>query len=199
MATNMDFGLPAVALEIGDHICGFFRGPAERDEILLPYLTAGLEAGDKCTCVVDGQDPATLVDNLSAAAALQSKQLNVQRSADTYLLDGHFSASRMINFWEIVAAEATSGGGYQLARSVGEMTWSLRDMPGVDELVAYESELNDFMPRYPQVILCLYDIDQFGGGIIVDMLKTHPRVLLGGMVIENPFFLTPEEFAASRN
>lgn len=199
MATHMDFGLPAVALEIGDHICGFFRGPAERDEILLPYLMAGLEAGDKCTCVVDEQDPAILIDNLSAAAALRSKQLNVQRSADTYLLDGHFSTSRMINFWDVVAAEATSSGSYPLARSVGEMSWSLRDMPGVDELVAYESELNDFMPRYPQVILCLYDIDQFGGGIIVDMLKTHPRVLLGGMVIENPFFLTPEEFAASRN
>jgi hypothetical protein len=199
MTTNMIFGLPAVPLEVGDHICGFFRGPAERDEILLPYLMAGLEAGDKCTCVVDGQDPATVVANLRATAAVQSKQLDVQRSADTYLLDGHFSTSRMISFWSVVVAEAMSSGGYQRARSVGEMTWSLRDMPGVDELAAYESELNDFMPRYPQVILCLYDINQFGGGIIVDMLKTHPRVLLGGMVIENPFFLTPEEFAASRS
>jgi hypothetical protein len=54
------------------------------------------------------------------------------------------------------------------------------------------------MPRYHQVILCLYDIDRFGGGIVVDMLKTHPRVLLGGAVLENPFYLSPDEFLATR-
>jgi hypothetical protein len=104
----------------------------------------------------------------------------------------------MIAFWDTAVAGAVSDGSFQFARSVGEMTWSLRDMPGVDELARYESELNRFMPRYPQMILCLYDIDQFGGGIVVDMLKTHPRVLLGGMVLENAFYLSPDEFAATR-
>jgi hypothetical protein len=28
------------------------------------------------------------------------------------------------------------------------------------------------------------------------MLRTHPRVLLGGMVLENPFYLSPAEFLA---
>jgi hypothetical protein len=77
------------------------------------------------------------------------------------------------------------------------MTWSLRDLPGVHELAAYESQLNEFMPRYPQVILCLYDIDQFGGGIVVDMIKTHPKILMSSMVVENPFYLTPDEFLAT--
>ena len=45
-----------------------------------------------------------------------------------------------------------------------------------------ESEMNRFLPLYPQVILCLYDMQQFGGDIVVDLLRTHPKVLFGGMV-----------------
>ena len=39
----------------------------------------------------------------------------------------------------------------------------------------YESKLNRFLPRYPQVILCLYELDRFSGEVLVDVLKTHPR------------------------
>ena len=78
------------------------------------------------------------------------------------------------------------------------MTWALRDASGVEELVGYESELNRFMPKYPQLMLCLYDLKRFGGGIVVDMLKTHPKLLLGGMLLENPYYLSPDEFLAVR-
>jgi hypothetical protein len=71
-------------------------------------------------------------------------------------------------------------------------------MPGVDQLVAYESELNRFIPRYPQVILCLYEIERFSGELILDMLKTHPKVLLGAMVFDNPYYVEPDEFLALR-
>ena len=69
------------------------------------------------------------------------------------------------------------------------MTWALRQMPGVEELFAYESKLNDFLPCYPQVILCMYDLDRFSGEVLVDILKTHPTVLIGGMVLDNPYYL----------
>jgi hypothetical protein len=197
VSASTSFGLPGIDCAVGDHICAFYRGDRERDEILLPYLQAGLVAGDKCTCVVDAE-PEAVVASLGAAESVSSHQLDVQRSSDTYLLDGHFSTQRMIEFWDTAVAEAVSGGGFQFARSVGEMTWSLRDLPGVDELAAYESELNNFLPRYPQVILCMYDIDQFGGGIVVDMIKTHPKVLMGSVVLESPFYLTPEEFLATK-
>jgi hypothetical protein len=49
------------------------------------------------------------------------------------------------------------------------------------------------------MILCLYDLDLFGGGLVVDLLKTHPKIVLGGMVLENPHFMSPDEFRASRD
>jgi hypothetical protein len=46
--------------------------------------------------------------------------------------------------------------------------------------------------------MCLYDLDRFGGQVLVDILKTHPRVLMGGTVLENLHYLEPDEFLASR-
>jgi hypothetical protein len=104
----------------------------------------------------------------------------------------------MLDFWDESVSAAVGEGRFGFARSVGEMTWALRDMPGVEELVGYESELNRFLPKHPQVILCLYDLERFSGEYLVDLVKTHPKVLLGGMVLDNPNFLDPDEFLAAR-
>jgi hypothetical protein len=71
-------------------------------------------------------------------------------------------------------------------------------MPGAGYLADYESEVNRFVPKYPQVILCLYDLREFGGGLLMDLLKTHPKVLLGGFVLDNPHYLSPDEYRAAK-
>lgn len=194
-------GVPGMPLGPGDHVCAFYSGPTERDEVLLPYLREGLRRGEKCVCVVDATDPEAVLAALGTepdiAPGLED-QLDVRRSSETYLLDGRFSINRMLDFWDVTVGGAVAGG-YSFARAVGEMTWALRRMPGVEDLVRYESELNRFLPRYPQMILCLYDLEEFNAEILVDMLKTHPRVLLRGMILDNPYFLEPDEFLASRS
>jgi hypothetical protein len=86
-------------------------------------------------------------------------------------------------------------GQFDVVRAVE--TWSRREiLPDLTELLTLESEMNRYLPLYPQVVVCLYDIDRFGAGIIVNLLKTHPRMLVGGMLIENPYYLTPDEVLA---
>lgn len=194
-------GVAGLPLGPGDHVCAFYRGLAERDEILIPYLQEGLRAGDKCICVVDATDPEAVLAALSAepdiGPRLETRQLDVQRSRDTYLRNGGFSITRMLDFWDVTVGGAIVGG-FSFARAVGEMTWALRQMPGVEDLVRYESQLNRFLPRYPQMILCLYDLERFSGAILVDVLKTHPKVIMRGMLLSNPYYLEPDEFLASR-
>lgn len=198
---SVALGVPGVQIDPGDHLCAFYRGLAERDEIVIPYLREGLLTGDKCVCVVDATDPdvvlAALAGELDLAPSLANRGLDVMRSRDTYLREGSFSTERMLDFWDD-AVGAAMAQGFEFARAVGEMTWSLRTIPGVDQLVGYEAELNRFMPRYPQVILCLYDLDRFSGEIVMDVLKTHPKVLVGGMLVTNPYYLEPDEFLAAR-
>lgn len=185
----------------GNHVCGFYCGLSERDEVLLPYLREGLRRGEKCVCVVDATDPevvfAALTTEPEVDIPADSDQLDVQRSMETYLRDGAFSMNAMLDFWEASVGAAVADG-YPLARTVGEMTWALRQMPGVEDLVRYESEFNRHHARYPRISLCLYDIERFSAEILVDMVKTHPRVLLRGMILDNPYYLEPDEFLASR-
>jgi hypothetical protein len=32
----------------------------------------------------------------------------------------------------------------------------------------------------------------------MDVLKTHPKALLGSMIIDNPYYLEPDQFLAGR-
>jgi MEDS: MEthanogen/methylotroph, DcmR Sensory domain len=201
MTDSIAIGIPGVRLAPGDHVCAFYPSSAERDAILIPYLSEGLEAGDRCIAVVDSSGPESVLAALSArlnlAPSLSRHQLDVQRSEETYLSDGGFSTEAMLDFWDRSVGEAMAGG-FKFARAVGEMTWALRQLPGVEELVGYEARLNQFLPRYPQVILCLYALDSFSGEVLVDVLKTHPKVLIGGMVLDNPYYLEPAEFLAAK-
>jgi len=200
----LDFGIPGLNMVPGDHVCALYMGAAERDAILFPYLQAGLRSGDKCICIVDQEDTeavrAAIPDGIDIDACIESGQLQLHTSSETYRVccAGRFTTTDMIKFWEDSVGRAMSRN-FRFARVVGEMSWALRDLPGLDELSRYESEFNRFAPRYPQWALCLYDLERFGGGILVDVLKTHPKILLGGMVLDNPHYLTPDEFLAQRS
>lgn len=189
-------GIAGLEAEPGDHICALFSGERERDQILIPFLRAGLASGDKCICVVDGTDPAEIVAALGpageAAASAAGKQLEVIRSCDMYLRSGRFLADEVIGTWKAVIADAMYAGQFDVVRAAE--TWSRRDVvPDINELMLLESEMNRYLSLYPQVIVCLYDIDRFGGGALMNLVKTHPRMLVGGVVIENPYLLTPDE------
>jgi hypothetical protein len=73
------------------------------------------------------------------------------------------------------------------------MEWALEDRPGVQNLVEYEARLNDLLPRYDDVVVCTYDLTRFGASIVLDALRTHPLVIIGGILQENPFFVRPDE------
>ena len=187
-------------LSVGDHICGFYRRPSERDDILIPFLVEGLKAGDKCTCVVDSCTPVDVLAKMSERIEVDPyvsvRQLEVLDAAGTYLANGGFLPERMLSFWEGKARQGPAGPGF--ARNIGDMSWAHRSPRAVGDLIGYESELNRIMSSFPQVNLCLYDLTRCSGDLIMDVLKTHPKALLGGMVIDNPYYLEPDEFLASR-
>jgi len=199
MSSGIALGVSGLEAEVGDHICGLYSGQRQRDQVVIPFLEAGLTAGDKCICVVDETDPAKIFKRLgrngATSASAPAKQLDVIRAADLYLRSGRFCADEIIGAWKAAVADAMYDGRFDLVRAVE--TWSRRDVvPDMHELLLLESEMNRYLPLYPQVVVCLYDIDRFGAGIIVDLLKTHPRMLVSGMLIENPYFLTPDELLA---
>ena len=201
MTDSVALGINGLSIPPGTHICAFFRGVAERDEIMVPYLREGLREGNKCMCIIDDEVDGVrtaLGADTDPAAHANDHQLDICSSKETYLRRGTFSTQEMLDFWDDSVGAALKEDGFPFVRSTGETTWTVKELPGLYDFLTYEAELNRFLPRYPQVILCLYDLDHFGGQILVDILKTHPKVLMGGTVLENLHYLEPDEFLASR-
>lgn len=194
-----DVSAAGVGLVEGDHVCGFYYGEEERDALLLPFLRAGLEDGDKCVAVVDSTAPDEVLERIGATPDdVASGQMELYASEETYLLTGAFDPDHMIAFWENRARVISEEGRFSSVRLLGEMSWLERVPPTRESVVRYETWADDFVGRYPQTVLCLYDLRKLGSGVLMDLLKTHPKLLLGGLVIENPHHISADEFTAGR-
>ena len=42
-------------------------------------------------------------------------------------------------------------------------------------------------------VICTYDLTAFCGDIVVDVMRTHPKTIIGGTIQENSFFVPPDE------
>jgi hypothetical protein len=203
--TNASGPGPGLGLEPGDHVCAFYVGAAERDKLLVPYLRDCLCAGNKCLCIVDSPAHETMVANIAevlddpaeAERSVASRQLELLRSIDSYTRGGSFSTRRVIDFFR-ETVEGALRSGYETVRITGEPAWLVQGAPGAEEFMDYEASLNDFAPQYPAVILCLYDLEWFGGGVVVDIMRTHKKLVLGGLVLDNPHYVSPDAFRATR-
>lgn len=188
------------ALGTDCHICAFFNSPEEEYRVLLPFIQDGMERGEKAFHIVD---PRLMEDHLGrlrnagidADSAQSTGQLVVKRWQDAYLKNGHFDQDGMIALVEEVLSTGRAEG-YPRTRAIGHMEWALEDLPGVNDLVEYETRLNFVIPKYKDPVICTYDCSKFGAGVAMDILRTHPMVILGGVLQKNPFYVPPAEFLA---
>lgn len=174
----------------GDHVCGFYYGDDERDAMLLPFLRDGLQAGDPCLAVVDSLTPEAVVAQIAASVdahgAVASGQLTLHTSDATYLKSGQFAPEEMIAYWEGQAASSPVPPGDGFARVAGEMSWLERVPTTRENVLRYETWADGFAVRFRHAILCLYDARRVGSAVMLDLMCTHPKLLVGGVVIENP-------------
>lgn len=199
----MALGIDCLGTSLGTHLCAFYRGPRELEAMLIPFLREGLRSGDKTICVIDSRPPekvlACLRAEIDVAQPLANHQLEVLPSTEAHLSGGYFDRHEMIAFWDECVGNAVGVGGFPRVRTVGEMSWALRDAPGTEDLFPYEAEVNRFSPRYPQVLLCLYDLERVDGSMVINAMRTHPKLLIDRSLVESPCYTEPEQFLASWN
>ncbi|MFD7310384.1 MEDS domain-containing protein [Promicromonospora sp. NPDC059942] len=196
---GLSLGIPGVVgVRPGTHFCALYSGPDERDRLLFSFLEEGLRHGDKCLCLIDDVEPERVRDRALRPAGPErsprSAQLDVERASDTYLRSGAFSIDDMMSFL-LERMDAAVGDDFGLLRAAGEMSWVLPGPPGWEELFRYESAVNQAVVQMPAILICLYDLQKFGADMLVEVLHTHPRVLLDRTVIDNPHYVDPTEYA----
>ena len=180
------------------HVCAFFNSAEEEDGVMLPFVRDGLARGEKAFHIIDPESREEYLRRQREAgidvAELEKRgQFELRGWSEAYLRGGRFDQDAMLALiTEVLERGRTEG--YPRTRLVAHMEWALEDRPGVDDLVEYESRLNHVLPNYPDPVICAYDTSKFGGGVILDILRTHPMVIVGGVLQENPFYVPPGEF-----
>jgi MEDS: MEthanogen/methylotroph, DcmR Sensory domain len=125
--------------------------------------------------------------------AIGSGQLDVRLWQDAQLRGDRFDQDDMLSLVEEVFRAGTAAG-YPLTRFLAHMEWALQEKPGVDNLLEFETRLNYVLPKYDDPMICAYDLSKFSSSVLIDIMRTHPVVIIGGALQENPFFVPPDQF-----
>jgi len=179
------------------HVCALFTSDEEEYRVLLPFIKDGFERGDKAVHVVNPEQRLDHLQRLAAAgidpaAAERTGQFELRINTETYLRNGGFDQDRMLEAFEQMAS-ANAKGGFPLSRIVCRMDWVVEGRSHVDDVVEFEARVNDVWSRHEDAVICAYRLSKFRGDDVIDIMRTHPMVIVGGVLFENPFFVPPEE------
>jgi len=198
MKTTPSISFAGSELDETRHVCAFFNSEEEEYRVLLPFIKDGFERGDKAVHVVNPDQRQDHLQRLAAvgidtAAAEKSGQFELRINTETYLRDGRFDKDRMVEAFDRLAS-ANAKAGYSLSRIVCRMDWAVERGSHVDDVVEFESRVNDVWSRHEDAVICTYHLAKFGGDTVIDIMRTHPMVIIGGILQQNPFFVPPEQF-----
>jgi DcmR-like sensory protein len=178
------------------HVCAFFTSQEDHYRILLPFITEGFERGEKAVHIVNPQRRGDHESRLAAAGidpaeAQKSRQLELREWSEAHVIDGFFDQERTRRVIDEICGRSAADG-FRRIRFVTQMEWAVESETDMDALLEYEARVNLTPVDHP--VVCAYDLTKFRGDVVVDVMRTHPMVIVGGILQENPFFVPPEEF-----
>lgn len=188
---------PNALKDENQHICAFFNGMDEHYRVLQSFIKDGFDRGDKAFHLVD---PKRRDDHLTRLAdagidveeATASGQLEVHPWEDGPLHGERFDQDTWLaGFEEVLQSGQESG--YAKTRFLAQMEWALVDLPGIDDMIEFETRVNYVVPKYDHPVICSYDLSKFDASTVMYALRTHPLVIIGGLLQENPFYVHPDQ------
>jgi hypothetical protein len=180
------------------HVCAFFNDLDEEHRVLRSFFKDGFDRGERAAHIVEADKREDYLRRLVEAdinvqEMMDAGQLEVLPRTDMYVRDHRFDQDAMLaSVEELIQSGASAG--YPRTRLVGHhMDWLFLDQPAVNNLVEYEARLNHVLSKYSAPVICNYDLSKFSASVAMDIMRTHPLVIIGGLLRENPFFVPPDE------
>lgn len=180
------------------HICAFFSSDDEEYRVLTGFIMEGFTRGEKAVHVVNPDQYKDHVHRLSAKGidvvdAQRRGQLELHTNTETYLPDGRFDQDRMLEAFERMAS-GNNRTGFPRSRIICRMDWAAASQAYINDLIEFESRVNDVWQRHNDTVICTYQLRKFGADAVIDIMRTHPVVIVGGTLHQNPFFVPPQKY-----
>lgn len=161
------------------HVSLHFRDEREQWALLAPYLIDHLSEGGSVLYLHDSSHRMEIIkrlreDGVDVDTALGNGRLVLCAPQDSFLLDGFFSAERMLEFVRQQAARLLKNPAGR-ALITAEMTWYLTGAPGVEQMLDYERRLNLLLRDFPGLtIVSQYHLRRLDAETTFGALLTHP-------------------------
>ena len=195
---KITLGFTSQQFEPGVHICQIYNDDDERHDALINFIITGLNDDEDIACFTEKESEESLSDYFSKNGFIyeeieSSGNFTLSKTAEVYFEGGSFEPERILDLLKqfYINSEKKNRSG---ARVIGEMTPEIENVPGGSRLLEYESKVSLLIREYPITAVCQYDARSFDGSTILDILKVHPYMIIRGAVVNNPFFIPPEEY-----
>jgi hypothetical protein len=181
------------------HVCAFFNTIDEEHTVLRSFFKDGFDRGDKAIHIVEAANREDYLKRFADAGVdvqdvMDTGRLEVLPRTDMYVRDHRFDQDAMLASVEGLI-QSGAAAGYARTRLVGHhMDWLFANTPAVNNLLEYEARLNGVLSKYDDPVICNYDSSKFGASVAIEIMRTHPLVIIGGLLRENPFFTPPDQF-----
>lgn len=186
-----DVGQWGLRLSEHTHAAHIYESRDEQAEVTAAFFRASLAQRLRCVYVHDQVDDAVAVEALAQAGldvsgAMRSAALQVAHRRLLPSRPTEFQIDGLLGFLHDRAAEAAADG-YAGVRGVGDMSWTIQSDPSHERLLRYESMVTGALGEVPAAVICQYDRSRFDDAVLLDVVSTHPWLVIAGTLCRNPY------------
>lgn len=194
---QVSLGFADNKVPVGTHMCLIFTNDRERIESLQKFLLSGIAGGERVACFSDKMTEESITayfleHNISYEKHKTANAIFLSETGTVYFRDGAFNPDQILHDLADFHDQSKEMG-FTAARVIGEMSPEVEHISGGDRLLEYESGVSLLVRKKPVTAVCQYDATAFSGATIMNVLKVHPKMIINGAVVHNPFFIEPEQ------
>lgn len=189
---SVALGIRDEFVAVSDHI-GYFWETEDEFAEAVAFLEYGLHGND--SCVIFGHAKAnSKVLEILESHGFDTKDLTNQ--GRLIVLGGKPSGGDMLSEIGGVFQKAVDSGA-GLVRLLGNIGWGHEGWPTELDILEFEARVTGACRNFPCVVVCMYDVQQLSGRIMVHgAYETHALTVCGNVLRENPHSVPIDDFLA---
>ncbi|MGM0508096.1 MAG: response regulator [Fusobacteriota bacterium] len=178
----------------GDHILFLYEEEKTHSRVLKKFIKNGISNNEKIIYVYDSHSLDNIYDKfsmLNIEKLAKNSMITLLKTEDVYLVNGEFSADRMLKIFKNEIDNALEEN-FSGLRITGETGWLKDNLNQFEEFCKYEELVNQFFDKNPVVALCQYKKNTFNPEYMLKIVQAHPYILFSENIYKNFYYIPPK-------
>jgi signal transduction histidine kinase len=186
-------------LKLGDHACLLFDSAGGADDwaTVIPYFKEGFARGERCLLLVDSAEQRAATMHMLAAAGVNAER-EVERGALVFTeyeparyLEGRFDPHAELRAFEAMVSQTLADGFSGLRCCNCKPYATLGAVADKRAWTEFEALLSDVGRNWKFIALCRHDMHRSAPDLLCDVLRVHPKAVLGPLVCPCAYYEPP--------